>query len=64
MSHHPVETRGLPDGRTVHTQQHYPGEWTAHFDNYGGPESPMGYGSTEEEAIEDLTDKTEVGGDA
>ena len=43
---------------TIRTTQHYAREWTAVDDaTYDGPGSPMGWGSTEEEAIEDLADK-------
>lgn len=44
----------------IQTTQHYPNEWTAYdADTYDGPESPMGYGRTEEEAIADLREQIE-----
>ncbi len=34
-------------------------DWCAHFDNYE-PGQPIGHGATEQEAIEDLKEQTEV----
>lgn len=42
----------------VRTQQHYATEWTAiDHDTYDGPESPIGMGKTEQEAIADLKEQ-------
>lgn len=38
----------------IRTTQHYPGEWSAVTDEYDGPGSPIGTGSTEAEAVGDL----------
>jgi hypothetical protein len=35
-------------------------DWCATFDNYDGPGSPIGYGSTEQEAIENLKEISDV----
>lgn len=40
------------------TEQHYSDEWTAvDDDTYDGPGSPIGYGKTDIEAIDDLMEK-------
>jgi hypothetical protein len=42
----------------ITTAQHAINEWTAiDEETYAGSGSPMGWGDTEEEAIEDLTEK-------
>ena len=38
---------------------HYP--WVARYDDYDGPGSPLGFGETETEAVENLLDASEVG---
>jgi hypothetical protein len=44
----------------IETLQHYADQWTAiDADAYDGPESPIGYGATAEEAIADLLDQIE-----
>lgn len=44
---------------TIRTTQHYAREWTAVDDaTYDGPVSPIGFGDTEHEAIDDLAEKT------
>ncbi len=46
----------------VKTTQHLPHEWTAiDEDSYDGPDSHMGIGNTEAEAIADLMDKMGIG---
>lgn len=59
MSHHPFETHGTTDGRTIHSQQQFPGCWVATTDEYDGPGSPIGHGQTEEEAVASLLEKLE-----
>jgi len=45
----------------IRTEQHYSNEWTAVDDNtYDGPGSPIGTGSTEEEAIADLLERLDA----
>lgn len=42
----------------IHTDEQLPGCWVATDSNsYGGPGSPIGSGSTEQDAIDDLLDQ-------
>ena len=43
------------------TKQHYENEWTAHDEEtYDGAESQMGYGNTEQDAVDDLKEKMDA----